>query len=162
MVDYHSLWISVGLQVLVFLALVILVISVGRTTPQWREFSHIGPSDGVASVVVCGFDVGNWYRWSGLMAMLLLLESVNTWSHKTYARWYKQRICRDPGGPHQIPPPASLSVITIWELATFAPKALEWFIFVSNPQLQFLVPPLVARVIVSNMMDYSIMYRGVV
>ena len=157
MVDYHALWISVGLQVLVFLGLVILVIVVGRTTPRWADFAHWGPA---AHVTVCGMVVHTWYRWSALVILLLLLESANTWSPKTYARWYKQRIYTNPTSPHHMPPQTSLSVITIWELVTFAPKAFEWFIFVSNPQLQFLVPPLVARVIVSNIMDYYTICAG--
>jgi hypothetical protein len=151
---YHNLWISIGLQVLVFLCLMVVVVVAGRHTIQWQQFSHVGPCTKTNSVSLCGIYINSWTKWAGLMCSLLLVEGVNTWSQKTYKRWYRDRLHKDPLSSTQLTPPVSLAAITLWELVTFTPKAFEWFIFVSNPQLQFLLPPLFGRVAMSNLMDY--------
>ena len=48
----------------------------------------------------------------------------------------------------------SLVYITIWEFTTWFSEIFQWILMIITKQLQFVIPQFIARLLVSNIIDY--------
>jgi hypothetical protein len=150
----NNLILSIVLQVVSCLVLFVFILRLARFHDgAGKRFIHVGPSASGIDIDIIGVQINTWKRWYTLMTVLILLEAVNTYTFKTYKTWYRQNVVvdGDPGMDRRV----SILLITIWRLATFIPHTFKWLTVIATQQLQFLVPALLVRTVISNVMDYS-------
>jgi len=46
-------------------------------------------------------------------------------------------------------------VVSIWRISTFFPHVFKFLLVIATQQLQFMLPTVVARICVSNLIDYN-------
>jgi hypothetical protein len=92
------------------------------------------------------------------MSMLVILEVINTYTYKIYKTWYRHGVIAK--GVSGFDPALSIAIITIWRLETFIPATFKWLTVIATQQFQFLIPSLIIRIIVSNIMDYKSMIKN--
>jgi hypothetical protein len=152
----ENIWLAVGLQILSCSILLIFVLRFAKLSEgPGKRFIHLGPSNKHVPINIIGVHIDTWKKWVILSTILCILEGVNTYSFKKYKTWYRHGIVAQ-GGTH-ISPNASIVIITLWRLCTFVPHTFKWLTVIATQQVQFLLPALLIRTTLSNIMDYNAM-----
>ena len=125
------------------------------STGAGKRFAHFGPATNAVPISVFGADISSWKRWTILILLLGALEAVTTYTHKIYKQWYRYRVQNK--GASGMSHGQTMFLITCWRVTTFFPHVFKWLLVISTQQLQFLLPALVVRICVSNVIDYNIL-----
>ena len=154
--ETQQVWNAVMLQLFICGLIVGLVFWSGDfRSGTGRRFVHFGPGTTNVPISAMGVNISSWQRWTILIALLVLLEVVQTWTHKHYKRWYRYSVRAH--GESGMSKSDTMLVVTMWRIATFFPHVFKWLLVIATQQLQFLLPTLVARVCMSNVVDYNIL-----
>ena len=120
-----------------------------------KRFIHIGPSSQYVNINIGGACIDTWQKWVVLMVILVLLECVNTYTCKIFKIWYTRNVINNYGsGDSAHDAWTRMVAVTVWRFVTFVPATFKWITAISTQQLQFLIPSLLVRTGVQNMMDY--------
>ena len=154
--EAQKVWTAVTVQVgLCVLILALVMWSANLKEGAGARFAHFGPSTPSVPINVFGITISNWTRWLVLVLLLIALEAVNTYTHKTYKRWYRYQLQNKQESG--MTPAETMFVVTFWRIATFFPHVFKWLLVIATQQLQFLLPSLVVRILVSNTIDYHLL-----
>ena len=150
----ENLWLAVTLQVITCVVLFIFILSFANFSEgPGKRFVHLGPSTDEIPINVTGVSINTWKRWIFLMSVLVILEAVNTYTFKKYKTWYRHGVLAECHTG--LSTTSSMFAITLWRISTFIPSTFKWLAAISTQQLQFLVPALLVRTTISNIMDYQ-------
>ena len=154
--EAEKVWTAVMVQVALCVLIVGLVLwSANLRSGPGKRFAHFGPSNSDVPINVFGINIDNWKKWTVLILLLAALEAVNTYTHKTYKRWYRYQLQNKKESG--MTPAQTMFVVTFWRIATFFPHVFKWLLVIATQQLQFLLPALVVRILVSNTLDYQLL-----
>ncbi len=154
--DAKKVWNAVMLQILICAVIIGMVLyGADFRSGTGMRFAHFGPGNAKVPISVMGVGISSWRSWSVLIVLLVLLEVVQTWTHKVYKRWYRYRVLNE--GKSGMSKKETMFLVTVWRISTFFPHVFKWLLVIATQQLQFLLPALVARICTSNTMDYSIL-----
>ncbi|MBD52812.1 MAG: hypothetical protein CL450_05900 [Acidimicrobiaceae bacterium] len=153
--DTHTcVWNAVVLQTVICGIIVALVLWGGDfRSGTGKRFAHFGPGTTDVPISAMGVNISSWQRWAVLIALLVLLEVVQTYTHKHYKRWYRYSVrARGESGMSKS---NTMLMVTMWRITTFFPHVFKFLLVIATQQLQFLLPTLLARICTSNVIDYN-------
>ena len=154
--EASRVWTAVTVQVgLCVIILALVLWSANLKSGPGARFAHFGHGTASVPINVFGISISNWTRWSVLILLLIALEAVNTYTHKTYKRWYRYKLQNKKESG--MTPRQTMFVVTFWRISTFFPMCFKWLLVIATQQLQFLLPSLIVRILVSNTIDYHLL-----
>tara|TARA_B100000780_G_C20816533_1_gene324409 strand:+ start:91 stop:498 length:408 start_codon:yes stop_codon:yes gene_type:complete len=87
------IWTVVMLQMFICGLIVTLVLSNGDfQSKTGKRVIHFGPGTEDVNISAMGVSISSWERWYILIALLVLMEVVQTYTHKHYTRWYRYSV----------------------------------------------------------------------
>ena len=156
-INAGSLTLAIIAQVFNFVLLVVFLLYFGNFKKKGgigSEFIHFGPSNKYIKINIFGFKINSWKKWFILIIFLMIIELLNTFAWKIYKSWYRNLVSDPKSENILISKKRSLVYITIWEFTTWFSEVFQWILLIITKQLQFVIPQFVARLLVSNIIDY--------
>ena len=154
--DTKEVWTAVAVQTGLCIVLLILVLwGANFKEGSGLRFAHFGPGTANVPVSVMGVDVHSWGRWSILIVFLVIMEIAQTWTHKIYKRWYRYSVRAQ--GISGMSKRNTMCLVTLWRVSTWFPSIFKWLLVIATQMFQFLAPALLARIVMSNVVDYRIL-----
>jgi hypothetical protein len=156
-INAGSLTLAIIAQVFNFVLLIIFLLYFGNFKKKGgigSEFIHFGPSNKYIKINIFGFKINTWKKWLILIIFLMIIEVLNTFAWKIYKSWYRNLVSDPKAENILIGKTKSLIYITIWEFTTWFSEVFQWILLIITKQLQFVIPQFIARLVVSNIIDY--------
>ena len=150
--DTREVWAAVMMQLgLCIVTLVLVLWGANFKEGTGLRFAHFGPGTDRVPISVVGVHIHSWPRWSVLILLLIIMEIVQTYSHKKYKRWYRYSVrARGKSGMSKR---STLFLVTMFRICTWFPQILKVLLVIETRQLQFLLPALLGRIVTSNIVD---------
>jgi hypothetical protein len=145
---------AIKLQVfsLILLISLILIFSDFNSKTAKNMF-HFGIATSDVPINVFGININSTKKYILLIIWIIITEAINTWSHKIYKNWYRNKVLDPKSKEVGMKNSKALWLINIWEIVVFIPKMFKWLILITTGQIQFLIPSFITRRLVSNMID---------
>ena len=156
-INAKSLTCAILAQSLNFILLLAFLLFFGNFSKKGgmgSEFIHFGPSSKYIKIDIFGFKINSWKKWLILIIFLIIIEVLNTFAWKIYKSWYRNLVSDPKSKKILISKSRSLVYITIWEFTTWFSEIFQWILLIITKQLQFVIPQFIARLLVSNIIDY--------
>ena len=156
-INAQTITCAIVAQILNFILLVVFLLYFGNFKKKGgigREFIHFGPSTKYIPINIFGFKINSWRKWGILIVFLIIFEMLNTFAWKIYKSWYRNLVSDPKSDKILIGKNKSLIYITIWEFTTWFSEVFQWILLIITKQLQFVIPQFIARLLVSNTIDY--------
>ena len=150
----ECVWKAVALQLAVCIVLILLVLwGANFKDGTGLRFTHFGPATKDVPISVMGVHIDSWSKWTILIVALILLEVTQTWTHKIYKRWYRYSVRAK--GESGMSKQSTIFLASVWKICTWFPSIFKFLLVVATQQLQFLLPTLIGRITMSNIVDYN-------
>ena len=157
-INKKTVSLAVVLQIIVFSFLIFFLLKYGNIFEKnsfGSQFLHFGPSDNNINIDIFGNNIDTWEKWLIFMAILIVIEMINTYSYKIYKNWYRNLV-KDPKSNNILfNKNTTILYISVWKLITWFSKIFQLTLFITTKQLQFTVPQFLSRLIISNIIDYK-------
>lgn len=149
---------AINLQIisLVILISLILLFSDFKSKVA-RNMFHFGVGTDEIPINVFGININSIHKYILLIFWIIITEAINTWSHKIYKNWYRNKVLDPKSKEVGMKNSKALWLINIWEIVVFIPKMFKWLILITTGQIQFLIPTFITRRIVSNIIDSKLL-----
>ena len=122
-----------------------------------KNMFHFGVGTDEIPINVFGININSIHKYILLIFWIIITEAINTWSHKIYKNWYRNKVLDPKSKEVGMKNSKALWLINIWEIVVFIPKMFKWLILITTGLIQFLIPTFITRRIVSNLIDSKLL-----
>ena len=147
-INKQNIKLAIKLQIVNF---IILFVILNKSSNIFvNKLFHFGPNTNFL-----GMNINSWNKYWKVVILLIIFETISTYSFKIYTNWYRNNI-KDPKHNHiLLSKTETIFSISLWKTISWISKMLKMSILFSSQQIQFPLIQFITRLIVSDIIDYK-------